>query len=92
MRKLFLLLALALSLQAHASPALYDSSTGKYLGNLNNNKYDENSVSNPYGQFGSKYSPDSINNPYSPYGDPYSNKSVNNPYATDAPVIINNDD
>lgn len=37
---------------------------GKFLGNLSNNKYDPNSVSNPYGQYGSKYSADSINNPY----------------------------
>jgi len=36
----------------------------KYLGNLNQNPYDPNSVNNPYGQYGSKYSPDSIRNPY----------------------------
>ena len=64
MRKLFLLFVLALTFQAHASPAIYDSSTGKYLGNLSSNPYDPNSVSNPYGQYGSKYSPDSINNEY----------------------------
>ena len=37
---------------------------GKYKGNLNDNPYDPNSVSNPYGRYGSQYSPDSINNPY----------------------------
>jgi hypothetical protein len=44
---------------------------GAYLGNLNSNRYDSNSVSNPYGQYGSRYSQDSINNPYGPYGNPY---------------------
>jgi len=67
---------------------LVDPSTGKYLGNLNTNPYDANSVANPYGKFGSKYSPDSINNPYSKYGSVYSNSSATNPYATGAPVII----
>lgn len=40
------------------------SGQGKYLGTLSNNRYDPNSVSNPYGQYGSKYSPDSSNNLY----------------------------
>ena len=56
------------------------SQKGKYLGNLNNNRYDPNSVANPYGQYGSQYSPDSINNPYGRYGSPYSPDSANNPY------------
>lgn len=62
------------------SPQIY-APDGKYLGNLNSNRYDPNSVSNPYGQYGSRYSPDSINNPYGQYGNPYSPNSVNNPYA-----------
>jgi len=45
---------------------------GRYLGNLNSNRFDPDSVSNPYGRFGSKYSPDSINNPYGRYGNPFS--------------------
>ena len=59
----------------------------KYIGNLNSNQYDPNSVSNPYGKYGSKYSADSINNPYGKYGSKYSNESANNPYATNAPKI-----
>jgi hypothetical protein len=62
------------------SPQIY-SSDGKFLGNLNSNQYDPNSVSNPYGQYGSPYSPNSINNTYGQYGNPYSPQSVNNPYA-----------
>ena len=82
MKKIILLAALAaLPAAANAqSPRLY-SSDGVYLGNLNSNRYDPNSVSNPYGQYGSPYSPNSINNPYGQYGSPYSPNSVHNPYA-----------
>lgn len=86
------LLAFALSFPTYAaaqdSLILVDPSTGKYLGNLNSNQYDTNSVSNPYGRYGSKYSADSINNPYGKYGSKYSSQSPNNPYATQAPIII----
>jgi hypothetical protein len=57
------------------------------LGNLSSNPYDPDSVSNPYGQFGSPYSPNSINNPYGAYGSPYSPYSATNPNATQAPSI-----
>ena len=58
-----------------------------YLGEYNNNQYDPNSISNPYGVYGSPYSPNSVNNPYGVYGSPYSSQSANNPYATSAPKI-----
>jgi hypothetical protein len=61
------------------SPKIY-SSDGTYLGNLNSNRFDPNSVSNPYGRDGSPYSSDSINNPYGRYGSPYSPQGVRNPY------------
>jgi hypothetical protein len=69
-----------------SSPILIGAD-GKYLGRLNANQYDPESVSNPYGRYGSPYSPDSINNPYGKYGSPYSPYSVNNPYTTNAPKI-----
>lgn len=62
-------------------------SDGQYLGRLNANKYDPQSVSNPYGKYGSPYSSTSINNPYSKYGSPYSSSSATNPYATKAPRV-----
>ncbi len=55
------------------------SNDGKFLGNVNNNQYDPNSISNPYGRYGSEFSSDSINNPYSRYGNQYSNQYVPNP-------------
>lgn len=91
MKRLVLSLAVALvsafGAQAQNSPFLV-SPSGQYLGNLNSNPYDPNSVSNPYGRYGSRYSPDSINNPYGQYGSPYSPHSARNPYATQAPMII----
>jgi hypothetical protein len=63
------------------SPRLYDSQGG-YHGNLNANRFDPNSVANPFGPYGSRYSPNSINNPYGVYGSPYSPQSPNNPYGT----------
>ena len=61
---------------------------GKYLGRLNSNKHDPQSVSNPYGRYGSPYSPDSVNNPYGKYGSPYSPNSATNPYAIQTPKIF----
>jgi len=69
------------------SPYLVDARTGKYLGNLNNNPLDPNSVSNPLGRYGSPLSADSINNRLGTYGSPLSNSSVNNPFATNPPRI-----
>ena len=60
---------------------------GTYLGRLNKNRFDADSISNPFGRYGSKFSPDSINNPYGKYGSPYSPYSATNPYATEAPKI-----
>ena len=64
------------------------SRDGRYLGTLSSNPYDPDSVSNPYGRYGSPFSPDSINNPYGLYGSRYSSESVHNPYATRAPIIV----
>jgi len=85
-RMMFVMLAVLLlpSLGFSQPPQIY-ASDGKYLGNLSDNAYDPNSVSNPYGRYGSPYSPDSINNPYGRYGSPYSPESPNNPYAIGRP-------
>lgn len=88
MKSVIAVILLAFATAAAAdSPILVDPRTGKYLGNLNSNRYDPNSVSNPYGRYGSRYSTDSINNPYGQYGSRYSTDSPNNPYATNPPAI-----
>ena len=70
---------------SHDSPKLYDSQ-GTFRGNLNSNKYDPDSVANPYGRYGSQYSPDSINNPYGA-GSRYNQDSPNNPYGNGLTII-----
>ena len=83
MKRLALIAALSfvvLPAVAQDSPRIY-APDGTYLGKLNANRYDPESVSNPYGTYGSKYSPNSINNPYGTYGSKYSPSGVRNPYA-----------
>jgi len=92
MKKTLAIIFLVFSAVAHSAPILVDPQTGKFLGNLNANPYDQNSVSNPYGQYGSPYSQDSINNTFGEYGSPNSDKSIHNPYATNPPVVIDPDE
>ena len=73
---------------AQGSPYLVDRESGKFLGYLNSNPFDPDSVSNPYGRYGSVYSPDSINNPYGRYGSPYGRESARNPFGFGGPVIV----
>ncbi len=65
--------------------------TGTFLGNINLNKYDVDSIANTYGNYGSKYSQTSIFNTYGTYGGKYSNYSAFNEYATKPPKILNED-
>lgn len=72
--------ALAFAAPASAqSPRLY-AADGTFLGNVNNNQFDPNSISNPFGQYGSQFSPNSINNQFGKYGNPFSPNSVRNPF------------
>jgi hypothetical protein len=93
MVKIAAVILLIFSAVVHAgSPILVDRQIGKYLGTLSSNPYDQNSVSNPHGKYGSQYSKDSINNPVGEYGSPYSDKSINNPYAINPPIILDPDE
>lgn len=58
------------------SPKIY-APDGQFLGNLNNNRFDPNSVANPFGRYGNPFSHNSINNQFGPYGNPYSPTYVN---------------
>lgn len=63
---------------------------GQLLGKLNTNQYDQESILNQYGPFGSEYSNTSIFNKYSPYGSEYGAYSVNNPYCSVPPKLFIN--
>ena len=58
-----------------------------YLGCLNCNKYDNNSIWNAYGKYGSKYNSNSIWNAYGSYGSKYNSASPWNSYSNAPPVI-----
>jgi len=60
----------------------------QFLGNINKNKYDRDSILNKYGPYGSKYSQTSIFNPYSQYGSKYGSYSINNPYCNTPPMLV----
>ena len=62
-----------------------------FLGCLNTNRYDSNSIWNPYGTYGSKYNSKSIWNQYGTYGGEYSSYSPFNPYASNPPVLVDKD-
>lgn len=63
---------------------------GAYLGKLSTDRYDPESISNPYGQYGSRYG-NSVNNPYGQYGSRYSPQGAANPYGMEAPRIYGPD-
>lgn len=59
-----------------------------YLGSLNTDPYDNGSIWNEYGAYGSSYSSKSIWNEYGEYGSEYSQYSPWNEYASYPPVIV----
>ena len=54
---------------------------GNYRGRLSTNPYDQDSILNTYGRYGSQYLPDSINNPFGA-GNLYRYDSPFNPYGS----------
>ena len=62
-----------------------------YLGCLNCDKYEDKSIWNAYGDFGSKYNDKCIWNKYGDYGGAYSDFSPFNKYASNPPVLVDKD-
>jgi hypothetical protein len=60
---------------------------GQYLGRLNGNRFDPDSVANPFGRYGSRFSEDSINNEFGRWGSRFSPDGVRNPYGTGGPTL-----
>lgn len=59
----------------------------EFIGKLSTNIYDYESISNPYGMYGSIYGAKSVWNPYGIYGSIYSRLSPSNPYSVNPPKI-----
>ena len=62
--------------------------SGIFLGNVNRNKFDTDSLVNAYGSYGNRYSVESIFNKYSQYGSPYGTESPYNKYTTSPPMFV----
>ncbi len=78
------------TLSHNSGQAYIEAADGAFLGKLNPNEYDSESIFNEYGNFGSEYSPTSIFNEYGTYGGEYSNLSPFNEYSSNPPKIIVN--
>jgi len=61
---------------------------GQYLGKITTNRYDNDSIINRYGPYGSRFSATSIFNKFSQYGSRYGSYSINNPYCTQPPTLV----
>jgi hypothetical protein len=72
---------------------LYGYTDGKnydtYLGCINCNQLDKNSINNTNGVYGSKFSTTSIYNSNSEFGSKFSDKSPYNQFATHPPIVVN---
>ena len=58
-----------------------------FIGNLNTNQFDPDSVNNPFGHYGSEFGQYSIHNKFGRYGNEYSQYSATNPYTLHAPKL-----
>lgn len=63
---------------------------GKFLGEINSNRFAQNSIANQYGPYGSSYSSTSIFNSFGTYGGQFSAQSPFNPFASSPPVLVSN--
>ena len=59
-----------------------------YLGCINCNNFDSDSIWNAYGTYGSSYNSNSIWNEYGTYGSSYNPYSPWNSYSTTPPVVV----
>lgn len=75
------------NLEALNNKAAIIAQDGQYLGTISDNRFSDDSIANPYGQYGSRYSPLSIFNPYGQYGSEFSPLSPWNSYTTTPPSL-----
>lgn len=91
MKKITILLFLSIFITNSYSQDLHlygGTSHDVYLGCLNCNAYDSNSIWNAYGTYGSKYNSTSIWNKYGTFGSEYNSLSPWNRYSSTPPVVV----
>lgn len=67
--------------------ALIFAQDGKYIGKITSNRFDQDSIGNTFGVYGSQFSTTSIFNPFGQYGSEFSSLSAFNTLAPTPPVI-----
>ena len=67
-----------------------EAANGQYLGSLNPNQLDLNSIFNQFSPYGSKFSQNSLFNQFSPYGNQFSDLSPYNLFSNNSPKIYVN--
>ena len=63
---------------------------GQFLGVINDNQFDANSLANAFGTYGSKFSTYSIWNEFGTYGSAFSSLSAYNPFTSTPPKVYVN--
>ncbi len=61
---------------------------GQFLGVVDNNSFNPNSLANSFGTYGNPFNPLSIWNEFGTYGSEFSSLSPWNPFSTTPPVLI----
>ena len=91
MKKITFIIIFACVMQAVFSQALMlwgGRNHDIFLGYLNTDKYQKDSIWNKYGDFGSKYNTKSIWNEFGDFGSKFNSYSPWNNFSTNAPVIV----
>ncbi len=70
--------------------AYIEAEDGTFLGKLNPNEFDSDSIFNEFGSYGSEFSPTSIFNDFSTYGGEYASQSPFNEYTSTPPKVFLN--
>ncbi len=75
------------------SDAVYSifAEDGAFLGVINFNSFDSDSICDSFGNYGSRFSSTSIWNSFGSYGSDFSSKSAYNEFTSTPPVIYEND-
>jgi len=63
----------------------------EYLGCLNCDKFDVNSIWNQFGTYGNRFATNSIWNKFGTYGNKFNNESPWNKFGTKPPVVVDKD-
>lgn len=91
LQRISLLSLLFLSINAFAAPAYLlfgGDNHDKFLGCLNCNQFDPNSIWNEFGTYGSEFSSDSIWDEFGTYGSEFSSYSPWDEFSNSGPVIV----